>query len=554
MKHSTNIIKLMLLVMVLILASCSPNRQQNQVPDFRLQLASDSLSIKQGETGTVVVSLSKSGGFNSEVALSLEGNPTGVNGNFDPASISDSSTLSLSVAASAALGETNLTIKGTVGSLVKTASLKLTVTETSNPNPNPNPNPDTTRPTVLSTFAPSSTTVEVSFSEAIKGVETNQFDFPAQSLTISAASLGTDSKTVTLTTSPQTPNESYALLVKTGITDLAGNPFDLAATNPLATSFLGFNPDNANLQILIGGLPEGVNASIQISGPNNFQQTITASTTLTNLAIGTYSFLVNDVKPDSATFGKSAETPTQVELVAGATNIAALGYTCTLVSPPDTNLDAVLKEKTGKDTYNCDDLAALTELFASSRAIQSIEGLQYARGLTKLFLDNNQIANLPDGIFDDLTNLTSLELANNKLVDLSNGPFDKLSGLTILTLTTNQLTSLPDHVFDALSSLTSLSLSLNKLNSLPLSIFDQLSQLKFLSLDRNSLSSLPIGIFAKLSALSELNLQGNKLTSLPVDSFDKLSNLNDLLLGDNQLTNLPNNSFDNLTNLTDLGL
>lgn len=97
---------------------------------------------------------------------------------------------------------------------------------------------DTQGPVLSKTEALSNTKVEVSFSEAIKGGDNpaNFSIFPE--LSITGASVSIDAKTVTLTTAPQ-ETIAYALLVKSGLTDLAGNPFDLADNEPFSTSFTG---------------------------------------------------------------------------------------------------------------------------------------------------------------------------------------------------------------------------------------------------------------------------------------------------------------------------
>lgn len=100
---------------------------------------------------------------------------------------------------------------------------------------------DTTGPTLLSSTATSNTSVNLIFSEAIVGgTVTGNFKI-FEDLTVTAASVSGDAKTVTLTTGPQTKDTSYAVLVS-NVTDVAGNAFDLSNTNPLATSFIGLGP------------------------------------------------------------------------------------------------------------------------------------------------------------------------------------------------------------------------------------------------------------------------------------------------------------------------
>ena len=243
-------------------------------PDFSLTLGGASVTVKKTESGTMAVSLNKTGGFTDSVALSLEGTPTGVTSSFNPASTSSASALTLNVAANAAVGETTLTVKGISGTLTKTATFKLTVTAAPVTG-------DTTPPTVVSTTASSNTSVTVVFSEAIAGgsLATN-FSFPSQGLNVSAASLAADNKTVTLTTSAQSAI-SYALLVSSSLTDLAGNAYNLALQNTTQTSFQGTNSSitsvtaSSDMPVLSGGTQASLSAVVV--GTGTFSNAVTWS-------------------------------------------------------------------------------------------------------------------------------------------------------------------------------------------------------------------------------------------------------------------------------------
>ncbi len=243
-------------------------------PDFSLTLGGATISVKKTESGTLAVSLNKTGGFADSVALSLEGAPVGVTSNFNPASTSNTSTLTLNVAANAALGDTTLTVKGISGSLTKTATFKLTVTAAPVTG-------DTTPPTVVSTTAASNTSVTVVFSEAIAGGNVaSNFSFPSQSLNVTAASVAADNKTVTLTTSAQSAI-SYALLVGSSLTDLAGNAYNLSLQNTTLTSFLGTNSSitsvtaNTDMTTVSGGTQASLSAVVV--GTGTFSNAVTWS-------------------------------------------------------------------------------------------------------------------------------------------------------------------------------------------------------------------------------------------------------------------------------------
>jgi hypothetical protein len=84
-----------------------------------------------GGSGQSTISAAISGGFNSAIALSASGLPSGVTAGFSPASISapgsGSSTLTLSAGSSTVAGGYTSTITGTGGGLTETASVALTI-------------------------------------------------------------------------------------------------------------------------------------------------------------------------------------------------------------------------------------------------------------------------------------------------------------------------------------------------------------------------------------------------------------------------------------------
>jgi hypothetical protein len=66
------------------------------------------------------VTIAPSGGFNSTVALSVSGLPSGATGSFAPNPATNSSTLTVNAAASVSKGSYIFTVTGTGGSPVKT--------------------------------------------------------------------------------------------------------------------------------------------------------------------------------------------------------------------------------------------------------------------------------------------------------------------------------------------------------------------------------------------------------------------------------------------------
>jgi subtilase family serine protease len=103
-----------------------------QTPAFTIGASPTSLSVTAGSSGTSTISTSVSGGFNSPVALTASGMPSGVTVGFNPSTIaapgSGSSIATFTVAANTAAGTYSVTITGTGGVLTHTTTVSLTVT------------------------------------------------------------------------------------------------------------------------------------------------------------------------------------------------------------------------------------------------------------------------------------------------------------------------------------------------------------------------------------------------------------------------------------------
>jgi Leucine-rich repeat (LRR) protein len=124
----------------------------------------------------------------------------------------------------------------------------------------------------------------------------------------------------------------------------------------------------------------------------------------------------------------------------------------------------------------------------SNKKINDMTGFERIAGLTNLAglrLDNNQLTELPAGVFAGLTNLAGLRLGNNQLTELPAGVFADLTNLQTLHLNNNQLTTLPAGVFAGLTNLLLLVLSNNHLTTLPAGVFAGLTRLLALHLENN---------------------------------------------------------------------
>jgi len=100
------------------------------VPGFTLSASPASVSVVQGNSGTSTITSTVTGGFNSAISLSANGQPSGVTVGFSPGSITGAgtSTMTLTVASSTATGTYPITVTGTSGSTTETTTVSLTVT------------------------------------------------------------------------------------------------------------------------------------------------------------------------------------------------------------------------------------------------------------------------------------------------------------------------------------------------------------------------------------------------------------------------------------------
>lgn len=98
-----------------------------------------------------------------------------------------------------------------------------------------------------------------------------------------------------------------------------GNPGTTGPTPTPPTATTG------SLAITTSGLPAGVNASVRVNGPANYQQDLTGSQTLSNLAPGSYNLAAAPVTAGGLTYTPSPASQSAV-VSAGATASATVAY------------------------------------------------------------------------------------------------------------------------------------------------------------------------------------------------------------------------------------
>uniref|UniRef100_G3NS89 PDZ domain-containing protein n=1 Tax=Gasterosteus aculeatus aculeatus TaxID=481459 RepID=G3NS89_GASAC len=186
------------------------------------------------------------------------------------------------------------------------------------------------------------------------------------------------------------------------------------------------------------------------------------------------------------------------------------------------------------------------------------EIFSFERTLEELYLDANQIEELPKQLFNcqalkklsmpdnDLSNLptTIASLVNLKELDISKNGIQEFpdnikccKGLSVVEASVNPITKLPDG-FTQLLNLTQLFLNDAFLEFLPAN-FGRLSKLRILELRENHLKTMPKSIH-RLTQLERLDLGSNEFTEMSLPpTIGYLHNLRTFAADENFLSELP---------------
>jgi glucose/arabinose dehydrogenase len=99
----------------------------------------------------------------------------------------------------------------------------------------------------------------------------------------------------------------------------------VVASATSANAAVSYAVIDASLTVAVTGLPTGVAGAVTVTGPNNFSQNITATTTFGTLPLGTYTVTATSVFENSTTYTPTPLTQTAT-LTAGTAATAIVGY------------------------------------------------------------------------------------------------------------------------------------------------------------------------------------------------------------------------------------
>ncbi|MFP4432234.1 MAG: leucine-rich repeat domain-containing protein [Spirochaetaceae bacterium] len=205
----------------------------------------------------------------------------------------------------------------------------------------------------------------------------------------------------------------------------------------------------------------------------------------------------------------------------------------------DEGLEAAVREQLGfRGSYlPVGELETLTELDASQRGIESLEGIEHLPNLRRLNFGGNRIDDFRP--LTALAQLQSLDLSDNYISDIEDVHLDALAvleELSELSLRNNRDSAHPEEPSNferiadispiaRLSGLEILDLRNNHIEELePL---EELEALRYVDLRGNRLTEDAVGVLGSLRRLEHLNLRDNDLREISaLASLERLEYLN----------------------------
>lgn len=181
---------------------------QITAPSFTLGATPASQSVAQGASANYSLTITPSGGFASDVALSISGLPAGTSAQFTPNPATGTSSLVVSTTAATPAGTVALTITGVSGALTRTANVNMTVTV---------PDFALAATPALRTLTPGASTtyaIAVTPSGGFAGnVALSVSGLPAGTTAAFSPNPAGSSSTLTVTTSASTPGGTSSLTI-----------------------------------------------------------------------------------------------------------------------------------------------------------------------------------------------------------------------------------------------------------------------------------------------------------------------------------------------------
>lgn len=157
-----------------------------------------------------------------------------------------------------------------------------------------------------------------------------------------------------------------------------------------------------------------------------------------------------------------------------------------------------------------------------------------------LDLANKNLSNIDllKGLSDKIT---ELDLSGNKITEIPEGFFDNMTNLEYVDLNSNHIKALPENTFKNTKKLKWINIRANNLTEIKKNTLSGLDKLVYLELDNNSIASVEAGALDGDTSLKQLSISGNELNALPDHLLDDAGDTIDFIeLSNNEFVKLPN--------------
>ena len=177
----------------------------------------------------------------------------------------------------------------------------------------------------------------------------------------------------------------------------------------------------------------------------------------------------------------------------------------------------------------------LQVLDLSNNELNEIDFPNELPSLNYLFLENNQMSRIFEGLFSNTKMLEFIDLSNNQITEIPAGLFDNLVNLAVLNLTSNRINRVPPYTFNNLAKLWSLGLQNNRISEIEPFAFHNLTKLVNLFLSNNTIREIFDYTFNNSNSVEYIDLSNNQISGISKYAFNNLSHLLHLDLSKNNL-------------------
>lgn len=168
--------------------------------------------------------------------------------------------------------------------------------------------------------------------------------------------------------------------------------------------------------------------------------------------------------------------------------------------------------------------------------------------LTTVYLGNNYISKLPEGLFKNNKKVEDIELSNNKLTEIKKNDLSNLPELKTLQMEDNQITKIEEGSLDGDVKLQSIYAPDNELEGLPEKLFKDMKSLTFVDFSNNYFSELP-QCFNDATKLNKIHVRNNEMTDITKVDFSNMPDLTEVNFYKNYIKEVPDGTFAKNTKL-----